>query len=165
MADLSAADLPVREQLQEQHTRTKIGLGPDSPSTSKQLEYTMTLTSTTSSGTKKIESLELLHKRCEREGFPADLMKPWLKQLSEMPSHMWRRPFGTMIGETPPSKRTGSLQDFYISAVQSLQKCRPTSKTTESHPSMCHQRAHLFQPNRTPTSSKPTSHGGLLLCL
>jgi hypothetical protein len=39
--------LPVREQLQEQHTRTKIGLGPDSPSTSKQLEYTMTLTSTT----------------------------------------------------------------------------------------------------------------------
>ena len=110
--------LPVREQLREQHTRTKIGRGPDSPSTSRQLEFTTTLTSTTSSGTKKLESLELLHKRCEREGFPAHLMKPWLKQLSEMPSHMWRRPFGTMIGETPPSTRTGSLHDFYLGSSE-----------------------------------------------
>ena len=110
--------LPVREQLREQHTRTKIGRGDASPSTENQLESTKTLTSTASNGTRESESLELLHKRCEREGFLAHLMKPWLKQVSEMPSHMWPRPLGTTIGETPPSMRTGSLHEYYLGSTE-----------------------------------------------
>ena len=105
--------LPVREQLREEHTRTKIGRGNDSASTPSPLESTTIPTSTTSTGTNESESCALLRKQCEKAGFPAQLMKPWLNQLSEMPSHMWRRPSGTMTGETPPSTKTESLHAFY----------------------------------------------------
>ena len=110
--------LPVREQLREEHTRTKLGRGTDGVSMLKCADFKTTSTLTTANDTSESECLEASPKPCDRQDFLADHMKPWLRQQSEIPSHMWLRPFGTTTGETPPSTKTESLHDFYQDSTE-----------------------------------------------
>jgi hypothetical protein len=95
--------LPVREQLREEHTRTKLGRGTDGANTQKCADSrtisTLTITANDTSGS---ECLEALPKPCGREDSLVHHMRPWLRQHSKMPSHMWLRPLGTTIGEPQP---------------------------------------------------------------
>ena len=118
--------LPVREQLREEHTRTKLGRGTDGVSTQKCVDSKTTSTLTTANDTSESECSEVSPKPCEKHDFPVHHIKPWLKQQSEMPSHMWLRPLGTTIGGTLPSTKTESLHDFYQDNIE------PTE--TQTHP-------------------------------
>jgi hypothetical protein len=110
--------LPVREQLREEHTRSKLGRGIDGVSIQKCADSKTTFTLTIANGTNESECLEGSPKPCGRQDSLVLHMKPWLKQQSEMPFHMWQRPFGIMIGETPPSTKMESLHDFYHDSTE-----------------------------------------------
>ena len=105
--------LPEKEQLRERHTRTKLGRGEDGKSISNPLEL-QTSSSTVSTDTNASNSLEPLPWLCVKQGFLDQLMIPWLKAQSEVPSHLWHRPSGTMIGQTQQKMKTESLADFYL---------------------------------------------------
>ena len=105
--------LPVREQLREQHTRSKLGRGDDGVSGQKNEDLGKTHSWTDSPENTRQNCWADSPKRCDQPSFQSQLMKPWLKSQSEMPSHMWQRPFGTIIGQTQPSTKMVSLQEFY----------------------------------------------------
>jgi hypothetical protein len=85
--------LPVSEQLQEQHTTTGIELGIDGRSGASPSDA-MTSTSTSSAKSSKIFYLEPLRWLSEKDGSRVIALNHWLKAQSEVPSHMWYRPFG-----------------------------------------------------------------------
>ena len=104
--------LPVREQLRERHTRTKLGRGGDGSLGATQLD-SKTSSSMTSPDTNVSSSLEPLPWLCAEEDFQDRLMLPWLKAQSEVPFHMWHRPSGRTTDPTQRGTRMASLEDFY----------------------------------------------------
>ena len=106
--------LPVKEQLQERHTRTKLGRGGDGSNGASQLDSTMTSTLTTSQDINESNSLEPLPWLCGKHDFQERLMIPWLKAQSEVPFHMWHRPSGRTTDQTPQGMKMASLADFYL---------------------------------------------------
>ena len=110
----SLQKLPVKEQLREKRSRTKIGRGVDGavmqvPSASPTIS-----TLTPSAEDKESGSWEPLPWLSEKEGFRGSLMKPWLSQLSEVPFHLLHRPLGTTIGRTQLETKMASLDAFYL---------------------------------------------------
>jgi hypothetical protein len=105
--------LPVKEQLQEKHTRTKLGRGGDSENGAIPSVSSTTTTLKTSQEVRESASLEHLPWLCVGGGFQDQLMTPWLRAQSEVPSHLWHRPSGKMIGQTLQKTKTVSLDDFY----------------------------------------------------
>ena len=87
--------LPERKQSQEQHMRTKIGLGEDGATTSKTWDSKTTTTSTASPQNNELKSSAPLPKHSEKGDFLAQLSTPWLLEQSRIPSHLWYRPSGT----------------------------------------------------------------------
>jgi hypothetical protein len=81
--------LPMREGLLEEHTRTKIGHGTDGVSMQSCVDSMTIFTLTTANNISASESLEDLPKPCKKQDSQAHHMKPWLRQQSEMPFHMW----------------------------------------------------------------------------
>jgi hypothetical protein len=110
--------LPVKEQLREKRMTTNIALGADGPSTSSPLESTMTSSSTTSPSPNEPFSLERLPWLCGRGDFRDQLMIPWLREQSQIPSHLWHRPSGRMEDATHPSMMTGNLASFYQGSTE-----------------------------------------------
>ena len=110
--------LPVKEQLREKRMTTNIALGADGPSTSSPSESTMTSSSTTSSSPNEPFSLERLPWLCGRGDFRDQLMIPWLREQSQIPSHLWHRPSGRMEDATHPSMMTGNLASFYQGSTE-----------------------------------------------
>ena len=110
--------LPVREQLREQHTRSKLGRGEGGVSSQTKVDSDTTPSLTDLPSPTKQNSWEDSPKLCGLGGFPAHLMKPWLKSQSEMPFHMWQRPFGTREGQTQPSTKMVSLQEYYLDNIE-----------------------------------------------
>jgi hypothetical protein len=106
--------LPVKEQLRERHTRTKLGRLGDLESISTQLESSMTTSLITSQKDKESKLWERLPWLCATEDFQDQLMTPWLKAQSEVPFHMWLRPSGRMTGQIQQKMKTASLADFYL---------------------------------------------------
>jgi len=106
--------LPVKEQLRERHTRTKLGRGGDGSNGASQLDSTMTSTLTTSQDINESNSLEPLPWLCGKHNFQERLMIPWLKAQSETPFHMWHRPSGRTTDQTPQGMKMASLADFYL---------------------------------------------------
>ena len=105
--------LPLKEQLQEQHTRTKLGRGRDGRNGAKKSDSNTTTSSPLSTQTKGSDCLELSPWPFGKDDFRKNLMKYWLKAQSEVPSHMWFRPSGRTIDQTPPKTKTESLADFF----------------------------------------------------
>ena len=105
--------MPVKEQLREKHTRTKIGRCPDgsntaSPSASKGMYFSMV-----SPGGKESGSWEPLPWLSIKEDFRHNIMGSWLRAQSEVPSHLWLRPSGKTTSKTQQGTRKASLADFY----------------------------------------------------
>ena len=105
--------LPVREQLCKEHTRTKLGRGTDGVSMQSRVDLMTILTLITANNTSGLECLEDSPKPYKRKDSQVVHMKPWPRQQSKMPFHMWLRPLGIMTGETLPLMKTESLHKFY----------------------------------------------------
>ena len=80
--------LPVKKQLQEKHTRTKIGRGPDGRNIAFPLDLKMMSILTASPGATGSNSWEPLPWLCVKGGIQDHLMVPWLRAQSEVPFHM-----------------------------------------------------------------------------
>ena len=105
--------LPVKEQLREKHTRTKLGRGGDGKLTAIPLESSKTSSLTISRNPKGSNSWEPSPWLCVEDDFQDRLMIPWLRAQSEVPFRMWHRPSEKMTGQTQQRTRTASLEDFY----------------------------------------------------
>ena len=81
--------LPMKEQLREAHTRTKLGGGNNSPSISTPLDSATTLTSNPSHGPNGTGSSEPLPWLSDRDDIWERFMTPWLQEQSEIPSRMY----------------------------------------------------------------------------
>jgi hypothetical protein len=104
--------LPTKEQLREEHTRTKLGRGKDGPHTAAGLD-SPTHSSTTSLGMQESNYLEHLPWLCGKRGFQDHLMSDWITAQSKVPSHMYVRPSGSTADPTLPWMTTASLDSFY----------------------------------------------------
>ena len=105
--------LPEKMQLQEKHTRTKLGRGPDGKNIASQSELVKTSSLTPFLGMTESDSWEPLPWLCAKEGFLSNIMAPWLRAQSEVPFQMYLRPSGRMEELTPPGMRMGNLEEFY----------------------------------------------------
>jgi hypothetical protein len=79
----------VKEQLREQHMKTKLGPTEDGSNTSNQLASPTTTSLTDSTDANKISSSAHLHQQSEREDFQGMLSKLWLLEQSETPFQVY----------------------------------------------------------------------------
>ena len=105
--------LPVKTQLQEKHTTTKIGRGEDGLNILIPLESRTTSTSIPSPKDNASECAERLPWLSVKEGFQDHLMVPWLKAQSKVPWDMWHRPSETTTTQIQPMTKTINLAAFY----------------------------------------------------
>jgi hypothetical protein len=105
--------LPVKEQLQEAHTRTMLGHGTNSPSTFEPLASAMTSSLTPSQDPNKTRSLAPLPLLSRKESFLQQLMTPWLWEQSKTPSWIYLWPSAKMANPIQPRTTTFSLASFY----------------------------------------------------
>ena len=127
--------LPVKKQLQEKHTRTKLGRGVVGVNIANQSESHAIDTSTTLRSHSESNSSEPFPWLCVEDVFQDDLMIPWLKAQSEVPFHMWLRPSGTTTGQIQRKTKTASLEDFYRACTgHSRMKTQTRSNRRPSQP-------------------------------
>jgi hypothetical protein len=125
--------LPVSAQLQERHTTTGLVLGDDGKNGASPSAAT-TSTSIDSANLKGIFCSEHLPWLSEREGSRKIALTHWLKEQSEVPSHMWYRPFGNREDRIPRKMQTTCLASFYQGSSE------PTGTTI---PRKCNKRPYL----------------------
>ena len=107
--------LPVKEQLRERHTRTKLGRCEDGPPTASPSESKGMSSSIFSQRASGLSSWERLPWLSVKGDFLHNIMGPWLKKQSEAPSHMCVRPSGKTTGQTLQEMKMASLANFYRS--------------------------------------------------
>ena len=105
--------LSVKKQLQEKHTTTNIEHLKDGELTLPPSESKTTSSSQNLPDTKETSLLERLPWLCGRDDFRDELMTPWLRAQSEIPSHLWVRPSGRTDTQTRPLTKIDSLACFY----------------------------------------------------
>jgi hypothetical protein len=105
--------LPQKQQLHEQHSRTKLGRGGDGPIGATKSGSGTNPSLTPSHQTKELDYSGASRRPSAKDVFHQSLMGPWLRAQSEIPSHTWHRPSGRTIDQTPPKMKTDSLVDFY----------------------------------------------------
>jgi hypothetical protein len=128
--------LPVKKQLQERPTTSKLGRGEDGSCTLSRSDAT-TPFSMDSTKPAKLNSWEPLPWLCERGDIRDALMIPWLKQQSEIPFHMWLRPSGRRADPTLPETMMANLAAFYQGSTDPLEtETRPRNNRKPS-PSAC----------------------------
>jgi hypothetical protein len=93
--------LPVKPQLQEKHTRIKLGCGNDGQPIAAGLDC-LTHSSIICHATQESNSLEHLPWLCRKLGFQDHLMTDWLTAQSQVPSHMYVRPSANAANPTHP---------------------------------------------------------------
>jgi hypothetical protein len=126
--------LPVKELLREQHMTTGIELGVDGRRGASPTDAT-TSNSTNSAKSSEIFYLKPLRWLSEKGGFRGIALNHWLKEQSEVPSHMWYRPLGNRDDRIPPKTQTTCLASFY----------RGSSDPTETTiPKKCNKRPSRF---------------------
>ena len=107
--------LPVKEQLQERHTKTILGRGSVGNSIAAQSELKKTTASSmTSLEEKEFGSWEPLPWLSMKDDFQDRISAPWLRAQSEIPFHFWLRPSEKMTVQTPQKTRMVNLADFYL---------------------------------------------------
>ncbi len=125
--------LPVREQLQEAHTRTKLGRGNAFSDTLSSLESATTSSLTPSQDSNKTRSLVPLPWLSVKGNFRDHLITPWLWAQSEIPSRMYVQPSGRMANPTQPRTMTSNLASFYTDSSEPTKM--PTPKKSNKKPS------------------------------
>ena len=125
--------LPVKEQLREAHTRTKLGRGDDSPCTSPPLDLATTCTLSPSPDPNGTKSLEPLPWLSGKDDTREKLMTPWLREQSEIPFPIYLRPSRKPADPTQPRTTTYSLASFYNN--NSGPSRTPTPKRNSRRPS------------------------------
>jgi hypothetical protein len=131
----SLRQLPVKEQLREEHTRANLDPGDVSKSTSTQSGSDTTTTSIHLQDHNNIRSCAPSPWLCGRRGFQDQLMTNWLKEQSEVPSRMYARPSGTVEGSIQPRTTTGNLASFYQDYSElSETKIQTKCNRKRSHP-------------------------------
>jgi hypothetical protein len=104
--------LPVKLQLQEKHTRTKLGCGHDGQPTAAGLDP-QTHSLTTSHATHESNSLGPSPWLCRKPSFQDHLTSDWLKAQSQVPSHMYVRPSTSTVDPIHPWTTMARLDSFY----------------------------------------------------
>ena len=126
--------LPVKEQSRGKHTRTKLGRGQGGTNTAVQLELSRTNSLTTSGVDKESDSWEPLPWLSVKGDFHDHLMKPWLKEQSEVPSHLSHRPSGKMTGQTQLRTRMAfccaGFVSLFLKALYCLDIALPSSPSS-----------------------------------
>ncbi len=125
--------LPMREQLREAHTRTKLACGDASPDTSSPSELAMTSSLTPSQDPNKTRLLVPLPWLSVKGDFWDHLITPWLWAQSEIPSRMYVRPSGRTADPTQPRTMTSNLASFYTDRSEPTKM--PTPKKSNKKPS------------------------------
>jgi hypothetical protein len=110
--------LPMREQLQEAHTRTTLDRGTVSPSTLEASESAMTPSLTPLHELNRTRSLEPLPLLSGKDTFRQQLMTNWLWEHSEIPSQIFLQPSGKMGNPTQPRMMTSNLASFYTTSSE-----------------------------------------------
>jgi hypothetical protein len=82
-------ELPVKEQLREAHTKTKLSPGTASPSISNPSKSAMRSPLIPSQDLNKTRSLEPLPWLSDRDNIQERLMTPWLWEQSKIPSRIY----------------------------------------------------------------------------
>lgn len=118
--------LPVREQLREEHKRTKLGRGNDGELGKTPLGSATTLSSTDSQQPTSINCLERSPWLCEMDVSLKPFSIPWLKAQSAIPFPMWHRPSGTTANKIPQKMKTAKLADFYNAFIEAFETTTPT---------------------------------------
>jgi hypothetical protein len=146
--------LPVREQLFEKHTRTEIGRGNDGQPTATGLAL-KTISLTTSQDMPESNSSEHLQWPCGRQDFQDNLMTHWLTAQSEVPFHMYARPFARTGDQTPPWMTMERLDSFYNRSYAHSRKETQTKsiKKRSLCPSYPHLPKHKLQRRTEPSSN------------
>ncbi|KAL7470173.1 hypothetical protein ACHAXS_010415 [Conticribra weissflogii] len=119
--------LPVKEQLWEEHKRTKLGHGIDGKHGKNQLESTATHSSVDLQQPTSTNFLERLPWLCKLDASLATFSIPWLKAQSTIPFPMWHRPSGTTEDKIPQKMRMAKA-NFY----NTFTGASKTSTQTES---------------------------------
>jgi hypothetical protein len=105
--------LPMKEQLREQHMKTKLGLTEDGSNFLNQLASPMTHSSTDWTDANKTSSSVPLQQQSEKEDFQGILLKPWLLEQSEVPFQVYAWSFGSMDNPIHSKTETFNLASFY----------------------------------------------------
>jgi hypothetical protein len=105
--------LPVKEQLREEHTRSKLGCGEGGRNMPIPLALKMTSTSRTSHEKNAMSSLAPLPWMLGMQDFQDHLMNGWLRTQPEIPSSMYVQPSRKMDSRTQLSTKVGDLLSFY----------------------------------------------------
>ncbi len=105
--------LPVKQQLVEKHTRTKLGRGTATHDGASLSASETTLSSTDSPDNIESRSWAPLPWLSVKDGFLDEMMIPWLKNQSQIPSTLWLRPSESMDAKTQRKTSTITLHDFY----------------------------------------------------
>jgi hypothetical protein len=126
--------LPVNQQFNEVHTRSKLGRGNNGASTTHALG-TRTSSSNISHHINKSKSLEPLPWLCEKDSFWDQLMTDWLKAQSQVPFHMYAQPSEKMASQTHPSTKMPGLDSFYSNSIGASKT--QTQQRNTKRPSQC----------------------------
>ena len=126
--------LPVKKQLQEVHTRSKLGRGTDGKNIVPPLASPMTSSSTPSPADNESSSSALSPWLCVRDNFRHPVMMPWLRAQSEVPCRIWHRPSGRTTAATQPKTKTESLADFYRGFTGPSATSTPTLSNKRPYP-------------------------------
>ncbi len=105
--------LPVKQQLVEKHTRTKLGRGTVTPNAANNADSATTYSSANSPDSTKSRSWAPLPGLSMKDGFLDEAMIPWLKNQSLIPSTLWLQPSKNMDARTWRKTLTITLWDFY----------------------------------------------------
>jgi hypothetical protein len=105
--------LPQKPELAEAHTKTTLGRGPVTRSTAIASDSPAIISSTESPDSTNSQSWELSPWLCVKGDFRDQLMVPWLKSQSKVPSTQWLRPSGKTAERTPTETQNVTLGDFY----------------------------------------------------
>jgi hypothetical protein len=128
--------LPMKEQLKEQHMKTKLDPTDDGSNTSTQSASPTTLFSTDSTDASVTSSFAPLQQLSEKEDFQAMLSKPWLLEQSEIPFQVYARPSGSMDNPTHPKTKTFNLASFYNDNTDPMSTMTPNRNTKKPSPSV-----------------------------
>jgi hypothetical protein len=104
--------LPMSEQLRERHTTTGLALGDDGKNGAS-LSDARTSILISAARLSEIFYSAPLQWLSEKDGSCSIALMHWLKAQSEVPSHMWYRPFGNRADRIPPKTQTTCLASFY----------------------------------------------------
>ncbi len=105
--------LPVKQQLVETHSTTKLGCGTATQSTATASNLETTSSSRTCPKHTESKSSEVLPWLCIKDNFLGHVMLPWLKAQSQIPSTMWLRSSGKTDMTTPNGTPSATLLNFY----------------------------------------------------